>query len=151
MQALLRGEVMSILGAVMGNEMQGLLGTPQGLSNDYALSQWSHEVLRQQQWANQAQQAAGAQIGAQGAPVAPTPAVTVHVKQSKINRQIEKLLDAIPMSLAGHIVVIHFYAKHDGDEAHFVVRYDNDHILKIYEIDEFPSDEHIARIALECP
>jgi hypothetical protein len=79
------------------------------------------------------------------------PAVSVAVGHVKVQTQIYRAIEQLPLSLAAKITSINFFHAHDDKRQHLVVTYTNGHSFSIEDVDNFPSDEHIARIALECP
>lgn len=79
------------------------------------------------------------------------PAVSVAVGYVKIQTQIYRAIEQLPLSLAAKITNISFFHAHGDTRQHLVVTYTNGHAFSIEDVDNFPSDEHIARIALECP
>lgn len=69
--------------------------------------------------------------------------------------KISQTLTQLPMRLAGKISSINFVEKLDRNQKPtaqvFVVTYINNRTLEFDDIDAFPSEADIARIALECP
>lgn len=74
---------------------------------------------------------------------------------TKAAAKIARALEQIPMRMAAKILRIAFVVKyaagtHDQTQV-FVVTYANNATLEFGDIDMFPTDADIARIALECP
>lgn len=79
--------------------------------------------------------------------VSAQPLFMVAVAQTKLKRQAQRVIDALPTRLCVMINTIEFY----GDPAQFVVVFASGKRIEFNNIDTFPTDENIARIALECP
>lgn len=80
-------------------------------------------------------------------------AVTVYVRDAKIQQQMDRLVALLPMTIASKIVRLDFMEpdKAAGYSACFQIMFNNGRMLEFNDIDAFPTDEHIARIALDCP
>lgn len=63
------------------------------------------------------------------------------------NDKINKCVAQLPLRLAQKITSISLATE--GDDLFFVIKYTNDREIRFNEVDEFPSDADIARIALE--
>jgi hypothetical protein len=91
-----------------------------------------------------------AQMNAQWASVRQTAALPTTVDNpvhNAMNAKLFKLSTQLPMRLILQIKSVNLY----NDPMRIEVLYMNDHVLVIPDVDAFPSEEHIARIALECP
>lgn len=80
--------------------------------------------------------------------------LAVAPQATKAAQSIDRLLAQIPMRLAGRIASVRFVEKLEGNQVAaqmFVVTYDNRRVLEFANIDTFPTETDIARIALECP
>lgn len=99
------------------------------------------------------QQAQGAQLHGQFHPtgydtrkiLADRTNIVVH----KCHARIDKLVEALPMKLAGRISEIRL--EQSGNNYAFVVIFEGGHELTFENVDEFPTDADLARIALEAP
>lgn len=108
---------------------------------------WASQTDLQNQLNNQLGQTI---VGAQIQQVA-MPTMRINVAEAKAQAQVKALVDQIPMSLARHILSCAFFNGDQDVSSCFVVTFYNGHQVRFIEIDEFPSDKHIARIALDCP
>jgi hypothetical protein len=110
------------------------MGMPGGLANapDYLLQQAQNNV------------GLAAQAGSRCR-------ISVSARDAKVHKQIAKLIDALPMAIAMHIASVDFYVESKDEPANFTIVFDNRRTLVFEDINEFPSDAHIARIALDCP
>ena len=93
-------------------------------------------------WANQANQAQTNQTA---------PAVSMAALSTKASQKISRALDLLPVNLCAHIVCIEFWRSSFEAPARFTVAFTNGHKVSFDDVDNFPAEEHIARIALECP
>ena len=78
---------------------------------------------------------------------APAPAYSEKGLSTKVSQKICRALDQLPMSICAHIDRIEFWQ----DPMRFTVVFGNQHKVSFDDVDRFPAEEHIARIALECP
>lgn len=122
-------------GSVLANAMQNGLG--QLAAQQHLQQNWQAQAA--QQW-----------IAAQHSAVkANLPPAVVVIPLSEVSRtRIAKLLDQLPLRVVAGILRIEFY---NTEPMRFVVTYANLRELEIYDIDAFPSDEHVARIVLDSP
>lgn len=79
------------------------------------------------------------------------PLVTMNVRHMKINQQMDKLTQLLPMSIAAKIIRLDYFEADKTTPACYVITFVNQRTLEFGEVDTFPTDEHIARIALDCP
>lgn len=79
------------------------------------------------------------------------PLIVVNVAHEKLHTQIMELVKQLPMSIAAQIEHCGYYGKDQDEAARFLIIFNNDRTLTFYDVDNFPSNEHIGRIALECP
>jgi hypothetical protein len=80
-----------------------------------------------------------------------SPAISMSGLETKVQRKITQAIDQLPMSICAHIASISFRYADANKPIRFEVLFDNQRILSFAEVDAFPAEEHIARIALECP
>lgn len=83
--------------------------------------------------------------------VSPQPMYVANVAFEKVQEQVRALVRELPMSIAGSINACGYYEKDEKEAARFVIVLSNNRVLTFYDVDNFPSGEHIGRIALECP
>lgn len=105
-----------------------------------------------------AQALAGAQQGLQNLAAQSQPVVTqqqplfvLNVAREKLMLQVHELVRQLPLSIASSIHSCYYLEREGTEAARFVVVFSNRRTLTFYDVDAFPSDEHIGRIALECP
>lgn len=67
--------------------------------------------------------------------------------QTSMNAKLLKLSVALPMRLTVEIESVSLYR----DPLRIEVRFTKGKTIIFEDVDAFPSDEHVARIALECP
>jgi hypothetical protein len=79
------------------------------------------------------------------------PTVSISAAEVKIRSRMAKLVDALPMSICSRITRVDFFPSFQETPARFVIVFDNDKEVSFTDIDNFPSDEHIAHVALVCP
>ncbi len=141
---------MGNLGSALNNAVNAITGLPPQytqqskdlLAQANNISQGAWPSVAAQRWmAAQANQSGAGQS-------VQSPALTIIPAAEKARAKLNKLLDQIPMRLAANIRDIDFY---DRGPARFVITYTNTHTLEFENVDEFPTDTDIARIALECP
>ena len=77
----------------------------------------------------------------------PTPLVQMQPLGLAIQSKVAKLSLELPMRVIGKIKSVDYFQ----DPPRFVVVFSNNRMVEFCDIDVFPSDEHIARIALEAP
>lgn len=81
--------------------------------------------------------------------------MSVAPQATKAATKISQALEQLPMRLAGQILSINFVEKLDANfkvtGRVFMVTYTNNRTLEFGDVDSFPSEADIARIALECP
>ena len=81
--------------------------------------------------------------------------LSVNPQSTIAANKIAGALSQLPMRLAGKITSITFVEKLDHNHKPtaqvFAVTYTNNHVLEFGDVDAFPSEADIARIALECP
>lgn len=81
--------------------------------------------------------------------------LSVNPQSTIAANKISHTLTQLPMRLAGKISSITFVEKldhnHKPTAQAFVITYTNNRTLEFDDIDAFPSEADIARIALECP
>jgi hypothetical protein len=82
--------------------------------------------------------------------VSPAHIVRGQVGSLKARQQIDNAIEKMPMSLAVHIESITFHHKDSGAPAYFQVNFISGQTLMFDDIDNFPSELHIAKIALEA-
>lgn len=137
----------SLLGA--GEGIMGVSGGVQQVLNDAApqanlqpyMSALNNTLQPlQPQWA-----------AAQAQPQRPQPIFAMHIAVSKLEEQVRELVRQLPMSIAGNIHSCMYYEKDPDEAARFVIVFNNRRTLTFYDVDAFPSAEHVGRIALECP
>ena len=121
------------------------MGLPSGL----AMPPGYLDAQAQQAFAQAAQQL-NAQVQNYSLGNLPPPAISMSGLETKVQRKISQLVDQLPMRICSRIRVTFVYA-HEGNPARFVVTFDNQRTLEFQDVDAFPADEHVARIALECP
>jgi hypothetical protein len=85
-----------------------------------------------------------------------TDVINVNPAISKYRAAIERATAQLPMRVAARITAIVLRRttsalKGASNDAAFVVVFDDGRELRFEELDAFPADEDIARIALECP
>jgi len=80
-----------------------------------------------------------------------TPTISVVAGAEKIRLQIARLIEALPVSICSRITRVDFYPAFQEIPMKFVVVFDNSREVEFDDVDAFPSDEHIAHIALACP
>lgn len=143
---------MSILGDL------GLVGKLFGVSDGAMQTAQSASQQHIQQYYNQALNNQLANGGLQSYTAAQAmsqsrslPQMTMNISTMKLNAQVLKLVDQLPMSIAGSIDICAYYERDPDEAARFVVQFSNGHKLTFYDVDNFPSAEQIGRIALECP
>ena len=90
-------------------------------------------------------------LGAQISFGAPAPMYSCPGLLSKVQAKTSRALDQLPMGICAHINRIDFYPNSFKSPMRFTVVFDNDHTVSFDDVDDFPSEAHIARIALECP
>jgi hypothetical protein len=110
--------------------------TPQNYAHYNSLAQQQHYAQ------NAIQQAAANR--------SPSPFASFRPLEIKMQRKVARLVAQIPMRLAARIVSIDCYETGTNNLS-IVVLFDNRQQIIFANIDEFPTDEDIARIALECP
>jgi len=74
-----------------------------------------------------------------------TPFVTVQPLRVFIEARTKLLVDQLPYKVTARIARLEF------TEDRITVCYDNMQHLELFDVDRFPSDEHIARILLDSP
>ena len=74
-----------------------------------------------------------------------TPFVTVQPLRVFIEARTKLLVDQLPYKVTARIARLEF------TEDRILVCYDNMQHLELFDVDRFPSDEHIARILLDSP
>jgi hypothetical protein len=137
---------------IEARKQQFLARAQQQLAQSYqnAMSQGYqgvHGLQAQQAMQAQAQHAMQAQAFAQQSPM-----VSHSPINFKVTDKITECTRQLPMALAAKIHMIAFYT----DPYRFVVVFKDKpemipQKLVFDDVDDFPSDAHIARIALECP
>lgn len=80
----------------------------------------------------------------------PLPIHVTYIASVKIATQVQKLVEQLPMSIAGGITSCAYYERDREEAARFVITFTNQRTLTFYDVDNFPSDEHVGRIALEA-
>lgn len=70
---------------------------------------------------------------------------------TKVKSKTQQALDRLPMNLCAQIDRIEFWENMSAMPMHFTVVFNNGHTVSFDDVDAFPAEEHIARIALECP
>jgi hypothetical protein len=164
---VLRGEKLRVLGEMTVtvpwdtqraiNELLGIdpMGVTGGLANapGYYNQRLHQQMLAQQAHMNAVAQYNQGTIGANTIP--PQPPTTWHVipnvRQAKLAQQGERLVAVLPMSIANKINALDFWDETKDRRARFVLTFNNRRSIEFDNIDEFPTAENIARIALECP
>ena len=81
----------------------------------------------------------------------PKPLLTMNVRELKLRTQVEACVRVLPTRICVHVVSIEYWNHPPSGVSRFTVTFDNQKTLDFEDVDNFPSDEHIARIALECP
>ena len=73
----------------------------------------------------------------------------------KAQQAITTVVQQLPMRMATSIARINYAHTENNNGSptnpHFQVTFTNAHTIKFYNVDTFPLEEDIARIALECP
>lgn len=133
----------SLWGNLFPGTVAGGLNSNQNIQNNLG--------AQQQQWQQQWQQAQGLSGLAQQFEPPIQPDVMLSVVQSKAHQQALRAIELMPMSLAVRLTDIQFYRSRDGAPARFVVRFTDGRNLEFGNVDTFPADADIARIALESP
>ena len=73
---------------------------------------------------------------------------SLDVRQTKVSQQMNQLVTLLPTHLAVHVSRVDFQ-MYGG--CRFVVYFDDGKIIDFTNINDFPTSEDVARIALECP
>ena len=131
----------------MNNSIMGAAGNlpPSYFHNLNAL-----QAQAQQNFASQLSQYVNQGLSAANQAYQP-PAISLSGLETKVQRKISQAIDQLPMSLCARIATIQFRYAHENHPMRFVVVFTNNHTIEFLDVDGFPADEHIARIALECP
>ena len=79
------------------------------------------------------------------------PTVTIMAAHEKIRIQIARLIDALPTSVCSRITRVDFFPSFQEIPMKFTIIFDSGKTLDVFDVDNFPSDEHLAQIALDCP
>lgn len=79
------------------------------------------------------------------------PTVSVNAAELKIQGQIRRLVDALPVSICSRIMLVGFYPAFQETPMKFVITFDTQKEVVFTDVDNFPSEEHIAHVALACP
>lgn len=107
-------------------------------------------LAAQQQWTTmQAQTQAGLQAAQAFRPDPLVPLVRVQPRVTKARGKIERMVEVLPIRICAKILSIEFYDH--IVPMRFVITFTNQRTLEFDDVEEFPSDAHVARIALECP
>ena len=102
--------------------------------------------LNQAQWnAVQAANAYQNVLGAAQQAREPLPFVTVQPMRVFIEARTKILVDQLPFRVLARISRMEFTADR------IIICYDNMRQLELFDVDKFPSDEHISRILLDAP
>jgi hypothetical protein len=140
---------------LLGNYLGGLLGNQPMGANGGITCPPLYETILATQTANTLQPAQAAQAQAwqqlQAAQAAQRPVISVDVLRAKLEQQSMRMVVLLPMSIAHKVKTLDFFSKDGTRPARFVLTFANTRTVEFDDIDNFPSDEHIARIALECP
>ena len=98
------------------------------------------------QW-NSAQAANASQnfLGAAQQAREPLPFVTVQPMRVFIEARTKILVDQLPFRVMARIARVEFTTDR------VIICYDNMRQLELFDVDKFPSDEHISRILLDAP
>jgi len=136
---------MSLLGALMGmNRVAGSLNVASAAAQAMPVSDNKFHL-----YVN-----AGNSLQAlQGLPVMPKPALVIaSIRHAKLQAQVAALVAQLPMSIAACIDTCEYFDREEDEDHRFVITYvANRRRLVFYDVDAFPSAEHISRIALSCP
>jgi hypothetical protein len=68
----------------------------------------------------------------------------------KVNKAIDNFCNELPMKLAAKIVAVEFGPDGVMDPS-YRVSFIGGKVINFYNVDDFPTDADIARIAVECP
>lgn len=79
------------------------------------------------------------------------PTVSMSGIEIKVRRKIAQAIDQLPMSICAQIAHIIFRFGDEHQPMRFDVIFTNQRVLSFTDVNAFPAEEHIARIALECP
>jgi hypothetical protein len=67
----------------------------------------------------------------------------------KAERAISRIADVLPFSIVSKINRVAL--QRTNNTLHFTVIFSNDKFIDFYDIENFPNDAQIGRIAMECP
>jgi len=107
----------------------------------FANSQQNLQNLQAQPWHG----LSAGQIAASS--ITPAPMITVNPLVQRAQEKLALMGQMLPMRVLQKIRSAQMFV----DPLKFVVIFNNEHQLEFDDVDAFPSEEHIARIALECP
>jgi len=107
----------------------------------FANSQQNLQNLQAQPWHG----LSAGQIAASS--ISPAPTITVNPLFQRAQEKLALMGQMLPMRVLQKIRSAQMFV----DPLKFVVIFNNEHRLEFDDVDAFPSEEHIARIALECP
>jgi hypothetical protein len=68
----------------------------------------------------------------------------------KVQLALDRAIEQLPIRLANKIHVIRF-GPDGSDDPHFEVIFKSGKVVTFEDVDHFPTDADIARIAVECP